>query len=219
MILKIFQNLLKHYNCKECSHLFERKEEFFTLSLNIKKNKSLEELLNLFFQQKILNEEIQISCEGCVKKTLDSKYYVQNLPKNLIIHLKIFEYDFITKRKKLIQLGNVLNPPLDICIQNVIKKTEKEIGKEQKVENGNGTELGNEINEMSKNDSHDYKLFGIIYHNGKTQESDYCSEFWYGGKFIPSEHNTPINMNKNNNQSKSENNNDKYPYILFYTSK
>ncbi len=72
----------------------EREEPFFTLSLETKNKKSISESLDLYVEGELLEGDNKYHCSQCDKK-VDAKKRacVGNLPDNLILHLKRFEFD------------------------------------------------------------------------------------------------------------------------------
>lgn len=88
---------------KDCTHVSEREENFFTLSLDIKNKKSILESLALYVEGDMLEGDNKFHCSECnAKVDALKRCCVKNLPDNLIVHLKRFEFDLETmKRIKL----------------------------------------------------------------------------------------------------------------------
>ena len=81
--------------CKGCPHTFERYEPFLAMSVQVKNKKSILEGLNTFIQGDMLEGDNAYLCEKCDKKVDTLKRcVVKKLPRNLIVTLKRFEFDF-----------------------------------------------------------------------------------------------------------------------------
>lgn len=73
----------------------ETEEPFLTVTIEIKNKRSLEEALNLFVKDDILEGENKYYCEQYNKK-LDvlKRCYFKELPNTFVITLKRFEFDY-----------------------------------------------------------------------------------------------------------------------------
>ncbi|KAJ6228950.1 ubiquitin carboxyl-terminal hydrolase [Anaeramoeba flamelloides] len=162
----------------------ERIENFFSISLDVNQNQDLMNSLNEYIQGEKLEGDNQWYSEELGKKVNARKrVLIENLPKNLIIHLKRFEYDMSSRTRK--KLNHECNFPLELDMHKFTKKyilkeemvKEKERGKilkeetknEKKKEKENKNELGN-LTECTK-----YELCGIIVHSGTSQSGHYYS--------------------------------------------
>ena len=104
---------------KECGHLSEREESFYTLSLEIKNKKNIQvfilainneiaklidsltrESLDLYVQGDVLEGDNKYFCGQCSAKVdAIKRCCIKELPNTLIIHLKRFEFDLETMRR------------------------------------------------------------------------------------------------------------------------
>ena len=86
--------------CKECPHRSERDESFFILSLEVKNKRSIVDSLRQYVQGEMLEGDNKYMCRTCMKKVDTLKRCcIKELPNNLILHLKRFEFNFDTMCK------------------------------------------------------------------------------------------------------------------------
>ena len=113
--------------CDSCHHISNRFEDFYNLQLEVKNIKDLNESL----QKLIIPEPIEgFKCEGCNKTvSIQKRTTLCKLPNTLVIHLKRFfmNYDLNTTQK----INSKFVFPMvlklkDFCIENFLKKDEKE---------------------------------------------------------------------------------------------
>jgi len=81
--------------CKECGHISERVEPFFSLSLDVRNQRDIETSLSNMIEGEMLNGDNQYACDQC-KKKVDAvrRSCLGDLPNYLVVHLKRFEFDF-----------------------------------------------------------------------------------------------------------------------------
>lgn len=85
---------------KDCNHVSDRDENFFTLSLEVKGKRNIIESLDLYVQGDLLEGENQYHCGQCDKKVdARKRTCIKKLPDNLIIHTKRFEFDMEMMRR------------------------------------------------------------------------------------------------------------------------
>ncbi len=84
--------------CGECGRRTDRREGFLSVNLQVKGKKQLEESLDSFIEAEALEGKNSYHCEVC-KKSCKAKKRVlfKELPNTLVIVLKRFNYDVITR--------------------------------------------------------------------------------------------------------------------------
>ncbi|XP_056428170.1 inactive ubiquitin carboxyl-terminal hydrolase 50 isoform X2 [Hyla sarda] len=103
LITHLIQGVLRQNTaCLACGHTSHKDDVFTVLSLPIasKKESSVQECLENFFEQVTLTTTNKIFCPLCkIKQDASVKTQIWKLPKILILHLKRFEYKGQLKRK------------------------------------------------------------------------------------------------------------------------
>ena len=81
--------------CKECGHISERIEPFFSLSLDVRNQRDIETSLSHMVEGEVLQGDNQYRCDQC-KKKVDAvrRCCIGHCPNYLVVHLKRFEFDF-----------------------------------------------------------------------------------------------------------------------------
>ncbi|CAM9463640.1 unnamed protein product, partial [Phaeothamnion confervicola] len=83
-----------------CSHVSERLEDFFVLSLEVKDKRSILESLRLYVEGELLDGDNRFACSRCdAKRATLKRACIARLPNTLILHLKRFEFDLELMRK------------------------------------------------------------------------------------------------------------------------
>lgn len=81
----------------ECKHFKEREDEYYSLSLEVKNKRTLEESLEAFVQGDLLAGDNKFNCDACGKKVDTLKRgCIKTLPPTLCITLKRFDLDYNT---------------------------------------------------------------------------------------------------------------------------
>jgi len=145
----------------ECGHTSERDEDFFTLSLDVKNKKRLEDSLELYVQGDLLEGQNKYSCGTCGNKVdARKRCFIKETPNNLIIHLKRFDFDLeLLKRSKI---NDYCEFPMTL---NIEPYTKEGIERREKNIPTNEEELKN----------YEYDLSGIIVHIGTAESGHYYS--------------------------------------------
>lgn len=77
-----------------CESMRQTLEDYYTVSLNVKNKKNLEESLAEYVAGEILNE---VNCDKCARKAdINKRACLQELHHTVIFHLKRFEFNFQT---------------------------------------------------------------------------------------------------------------------------
>ena len=80
--------------CRKCGKVKKNYEPFYTLSLDVKNNKTLSDSLTKFVSDDIVDEYF---CEQCQQKVqVCRNTFLHQLPNVLIVHLKRFAYNYDT---------------------------------------------------------------------------------------------------------------------------
>ena len=206
------ENDYPYYSCTD--------EDYFRITLDIKGKKNLNEALNNFIQEEILDGDNKYLIEKYNKKiAIKKRVSIKNLSNNLIIHLKRFELDYNTF--KLQKIIDYLSFPLEINFKNYTRiylNSNKNIKFEQ-----------NEKKNLDENEMN-YVLTGILVHNGSTLQHGHYYSFimdqktrkWF--KFDDtriSEFDIENDLENEcfGNKDSNSNKNSKSAYLLIYTKK
>eukprot|EP01103_Thecamoeba_quadrilineata_P011019 TRINITY_DN2539_c0_g1_i2.p1 TRINITY_DN2539_c0_g1~~TRINITY_DN2539_c0_g1_i2.p1 ORF type:complete len:2405 (-),score=378.30 TRINITY_DN2539_c0_g1_i2:956-7465(-) len=150
---------------KECSHVSEREENFYTLSLEIKNKKNIEESLDLYVEGDMLEGDNKYFCGQCSRKVDALKRCcIKTLPNVLIIHMKRFEFDLeIMKRIKV----------NDACefphVLNMEPYTKEGLAVREDPSRANGQV------EHHPSSYYEYSLSGVLVHTGTADSGHYYS--------------------------------------------
>ena len=217
---------------KDYKYYSEITEPFYRITLDIKGHKTLEEALDAYVKGEILDGENKYFCSDYKKKiSVKKRTSIKFMGNEIILHLKRFEFDFITFQNN--KLNDYLKFPLNL---NLKKWTRANIRlNELKNEMGENFNNNNEIisereKENLENDKMDFELTGILVHSGSSLQSghyysiikDQETNIWYkfNDKTI-----TEFNIEKDletecfGNVENYKNKYGKGAYLLFYTRK
>jgi ubiquitin carboxyl-terminal hydrolase 34 len=146
---------------KECGHVSERQESFFTLSLEIKNKRSILESLDLYIEGDVLEGENKFYCGICSRKVDALKRTcISTLPDNLIIHAKRFEYDLEIMRR--IKVNDYFEFPFVLNMEPYTKE-------------GVARSENNSLEPPHLPSYYEYKLVGILVHTGTADSGHYYS--------------------------------------------
>src|SRR6185437_1794533 len=98
---QVFGGLLEYQLvCRGGHHSF-REEPFFVLSVNVKHKRSIIESLETYVDGERLEGENAYLCNACAKKVdTHKRVSIKQLPNFLILHLKRFEFNLDSLKKK-----------------------------------------------------------------------------------------------------------------------
>ncbi|KAJ3439336.1 ubiquitin carboxyl-terminal hydrolase faf-y-related [Anaeramoeba flamelloides] len=167
----------------------ERIEEFLTISLDVKGKNNIYESLEQYIEGEKLTGDNKYYSEILGKKVDALKRVcIDTLPKNLIFHLKRFEYNLETMRRY--KVNDEYEFPFELDMykftkdgieeENEKEKKKKERKEEEKEEEGGGGEEGEEgeeggkgnNNENSDQEKKNKEKMGLINSNEEDEEED-----------------------------------------------
>jgi ubiquitin C-terminal hydrolase len=140
-----------------CTHVSERVENFFVLSLEVKGKRSILDSLDLYVEGEVLDGDNKFSCSAChgAKRTTLKRACVSQLPNVLFLHLKRFDFDLDYMRK--VKLNDYCEFPFELDMLPYTKE-----GLEGAVE---GLERRRYM----------YNLVGVVVHAGTADSGHYYS--------------------------------------------
>ncbi|KAJ6229109.1 ubiquitin carboxyl-terminal hydrolase [Anaeramoeba flamelloides] len=201
IIKNLFGGTISHQIvCREGNHINEREESFFSISLDVRGHTSFLGSFSKFCEAEMLEGENQYYCVSCGKKVDATKrQIIKKMPKNLIVHLKRYDFDYNTFQR--IKLNSYFEFPLETNLKKFTLQNENQ----------------------NQNENLNFTLHGIIVHKGTVNAGQNYSiintkEKWikFDDKKI-SEYNTADidqdfygGLDKNNKEKMQS------AYILFY---
>ncbi|KAL5390450.1 hypothetical protein PMIN04_005859 [Paraphaeosphaeria minitans] len=86
---------------KECEHVSERIESFFVVQCDVQGKQNLYESLQSFVEGDVMEGDNKYKCESCGGKLVDAvkRTCLNDVPDNLIFHLKRFDFDLVELRR------------------------------------------------------------------------------------------------------------------------
>ena len=214
---------------KENPYYSQTDEDFYRVTLDIKGHQTLEEALDAYIKGEILDGENQYYVEKYKKKlSIRKSSSLKKLGNQIIIHLKRFEFDFVTFTNK--KLNDYLVFPNEINFKKWTRAYLRSRDPNLKPELLNITE---EEKENLDEDKMNYVLTGILIHSGSSLQSghyyslimDQESGQWYQfNDNVINKFNIERDLEKECFGNKNNNNNGgeqfgRTAYLLFYTKK
>ena len=214
---------------KELPYYSQTEEPFYRITLDIKGHNNLEDALDAYIKGEILDGDNKYFVEKYKTKiSIKKRTSIKKIGNQIIIHLKRFEFDFITFQNN--KLNDYLKFPLNINF----KKWTRAFIRTNEVNNDENNENNNNISEEEKENLNDekmnYELTGILIHSGASLQSGHYYSFikdqetnkWY--KFNDSkitEYDIDNDLEKEcfGNINSKKNQYGKGAYLLFYTKK
>lgn len=173
--------------CKDCPHRSERSENFYILSLEVKNKRSIKESLELYVEGEMLEGDNQYMCQTCKKKVDTLKRCcIKELPRNLILHLKRFEFDFDSMTK--IKINDYCEFPMVLDMAPYTEQYLEQKAQESAVQIERSTMDGAKSTveaerdvplfgegEPNQSKSSLYHLTGVLVHTGTCNSGHYYS--------------------------------------------
>ncbi|RIB07257.1 hypothetical protein C2G38_2252726 [Gigaspora rosea] len=157
--------LVQQIKSRDCGHISEKEESFFTLQCEVKNKKNVEESLELYVEGELLDGDNQYFCAKC-NKSVDAikRSCIKTLPKNLIMHLKRFDFDM--ELLKRVKINELFEFPTHInmepyTLDYLIRKESGQLD-DSKVDVGNKSQF-------------EYELVGVLVHTGTADSGHYYS--------------------------------------------
>lgn len=180
--------------CSNCGHISATYEDYYTLSLEIKNQRNLDDSLQRYIAESTVSD---YKCDNCnarvdaAKRTL-----ISSLPNVLIVHLQRFTYNFDTFMNEKIHTRLEFPSALDMS-----KYTEEGREEPKKASCGNEAELARKTSEaeelegkeaeenkdvkvkvkerekkpLKEKEYYSFKLVGVVMHNGNAESGHYYS--------------------------------------------
>lgn len=134
----------------EFPYTTQRKEQFFRISLDVKNKKSLQEALDLYIKDDMLDGDNKYFCDVFNQKiTARMRCMINTLENTVIIHLKRFEFDFSTMLRS--KINDYCEFPININFRNWA------------------------ITEDRSEQYYEYELVGVLLHSGVADSGHYTS--------------------------------------------
>lgn len=93
--------------CKSCGNINTTDEDFYTLQVTVKNQKTLQQSLESMIAGEVIED---YNCSSCKKRvSIDKKSCINTLPNTLIVHLNRIVFDFDTMRN--VKLNDKLEFP------------------------------------------------------------------------------------------------------------
>ncbi|KAF9113716.1 hypothetical protein BGX27_000930 [Mortierella sp. AM989] len=164
--------LVQQIKSKDCEHISEREDSFFSIQCEVKNKKTLEESLQLYVQGEILDGDNKYKCSSC-DKHVDAikRACIKELPQNLILHLKRFDYDMDTMRRIKINDRFEFPTRLDMEPYTLDYLTRKEQAQEAAAVSPTTHLAGGQENSAT----FQYNLVGVLVHTGTADSGHYYS--------------------------------------------
>ncbi|KAF9091841.1 hypothetical protein BGX23_004831 [Mortierella sp. AD031] len=164
--------LVQQIKSKDCEHISEREDLSFSIQCEVKNKKTLEESLQLYVQGEILDGDNKYKCSTC-DNHVDAikRACIKELPRNLILHLKRFDYDMDTMRRIKINDRFEFPSRLDMEPYTIDYLTRKE-----QAQDGVATSPSTaQMPEQDKSAAFQYNLVGVLVHTGTADSGHYYS--------------------------------------------
>ena len=210
---------------EEYPYYSQSEEPFYSITLDIKNHKNLEEALDSYVKGEILEGENKYFVEKYNKKiSIKKRNSLKKIGNQIIIHLKRFEFDFYTFQ------NNKLNDYLKFPKKINLKKWTRAYIRTNEINRIDENNISTEEKENLDDIQMEYELTGIIIHSGSSLQSGHYYSLiksqdnnkWY--KFNDSEiseYDIDVNLEKEcfGNLEAEVNKYGKGAYLLFYTKK
>lgn len=174
-----------------CPHMKESDEEFYSLTVTVKNQRSLQDSLKQFVQGELLAGSNAVRCDLCNRKVNTLKRSViKQLPNTLAITLKRFELDFTTlmttKVNDYLEFPDRINMkpftkdglPKDDRSRKAVSQEEGKGGEDESPESKDAAQAdeGKSTSaSASEDDGYWYELRGVVIHMGDAERGHYYS--------------------------------------------
>ena len=170
------------FTCKNCGFVRSNEELFYNLSLAVKNLEGIEDSFEKFIKEEVISD---YNCDNCKKKCdITKQCFLKKLPNVLIIHLQKISFDLEALRnvkyaskykfKKTLNLKKYIVPE---TTKKNKKTNEEELNEnEEKItEEIIRNQVEEEKTEKEDDSEYEYKLVGVVIHNGNAEFGHYTS--------------------------------------------
>lgn len=152
---------------KDCGHVSETVEPFFSISVAVKGKSSLETSLELYVEGDMLEGDNKYHCSTCDAKVVALKRCcVLSLPDTLIIHMRRFEFNFEHMRR--MKVNDLCTFPLSLDMEPYTKQGLDKTTSESSPVEGDAQDL-------RPSSYFKYELVGVLVHTGTADSGHYYS--------------------------------------------
>jgi ubiquitin C-terminal hydrolase len=154
---------------KDFPYYAEREEEFFTISLDIKNKRNIQEALDLYVKGDKLEGDNAYYCDKYERKLdVEKRVCLKRLSNTLILHLKRFDFDFNIQKK--MKINDYCEFPLRF---NMYPWTKEGLMQKRGV---TANEASGETKPTNQPSSYyEYELVGVLVHSGDAEGGHYYS--------------------------------------------
>jgi ubiquitin carboxyl-terminal hydrolase 34 len=147
--------LVNQIKSKECDHVSENEERYLNVQCDVYGKTTLSESLQAFIEGDVMQGDNQYKCEKCGGRMVDAvrRARLKEIPDNLILHLKRFNYDLTLQRRN--KINDYFEFPLSIDM--------------------NPYTLDYDENEPEQQQPDMFELVGVLVHKGQAEHGHYIS--------------------------------------------
>jgi ubiquitin C-terminal hydrolase len=187
-LLKTFfgGNVAHQIVSKECEHISDRDEPFYTVQVEVKNRRNLYESLAAYIQGDLLDGDNKYKCEKC-NKGVDAvkRVCIGSLPNNLVISLKRFEFDMETMRR--FKVTDNFEFPMNLNVKpytreglaanNATATADAAANTASAADNADNADAATakDANAANEDPNYAYELTGVIVHMGTADSGHYYS--------------------------------------------
>ena len=163
---------------QEYPYVGEKLEEFYTIPLDIKDKRTIQEALDLYVKPDVLEGDNKYHCEEHDKKiSAQRRTFINDLSDTVVLNLKRFEFDFNTLQRR--KLNDYCEFPDKIDFRpwtrdGISGKEDKNFIDEEVSENAASVESGEQVKHEAA-DKYLYQLSGVLIHSGGADAGHYYS--------------------------------------------
>ncbi|KAI3646137.1 hypothetical protein MP228_009065 [Amoeboaphelidium protococcarum] len=169
--------LLQQIKSRDCEHVSERREAYYSIQCEVKNQQSLVDSLHNFIKEEVLDGDNKYFCGQCQTHVSATKRIcVQDLPPVLVFSLKRFDFDFETMRRLKIydrfefpSMINMKEYTADFINQDGA------LGSEDMVSDAPSNVISPASTASVGSDGIWYKLRGVLVHTGTADSGHYYS--------------------------------------------
>lgn len=151
-------HILQQVKSRECPHVSEREEAFSAIQCDIKGKSNLFESLKAYVEGEVMEGDNKYKCTTCDRHVEAVKRAcLKDVPDNLILHLKRFDFDLQTMNRSKINDSFEFPQTFDIAPYTVDYLSATETGERPKIERD------------------EFELVGVLVHTGTAESGHYYS--------------------------------------------